>query len=398
MTTRLHAAFVAICAIAAATATPAARAGRITLNDTGMTQCIGHQGNWSEDCDKSRQDAAYGRDVNDANPDDGVAGFSFSKVCRSGERAGEGTCPADPVLGNEPDNWGCVYDNVSGLTWEAKTDDGGIHDFLRPYTNKGGKSRDEPSDAAWLVDATNAEALCGVKNWRLPDVFELQSIVHYGVGTPGTPGGAFVDPTFFPYALSWETWTRDVAVWDSKRAWQINFDGGDINIEQRFYTGASARLVHKTTRALSRGDESLAKNRFIPSDDGTEVSDTLTGLVWSRCVVGMVWVNGAQTCEGTATEFKWADALDYAKANQEGGWRIPNVKELTSLADYEKPSPPAIDIGAFPNTPTAHLSSTPSFDQKLYVKWVSFGRGVVLQTDVTSGDSFPLRMVRRGRE
>lgn len=384
--------------VAASMAATAAWGRRVTLNDTGMTQCADSKGNWSSDCAKSRQDAAYGRDVNDAEPNDGVAGFSFHKVCRSGQMAGVGTCPADPPLGSGPDDWGCVYDNVSELTWEAKTNDGGMHDFQRTFTNKGGKSRDEPSDAAWLVDATNAEALCGAQTWRLPDVSELQSIVHYGIGVPDGSGSTFVDPTFFPYALSWETWTRNGAVWDSKRAWRINFDGGDINVEQRFYTGASARLVHKPARALSDSDKALAKSRFIPSVDGTDVTDTLTGLVWSRCVVGMVWANVTQTCEGTATEFSWAEALDYAKANRTGGWRIPNVKELISLADYEKESMPAIDTEAFPNTPTAHLSSTPYFETKLYVKWVSFGRGVVTESDVTSGDAFPIRMVRRGRE
>jgi hypothetical protein len=84
MKTRIHAAVVVLCAIAGAAVTPLTMAGRITLNDTGVTQCIDHQGNWSSECTKSRQDAADGRDVDYADPNDGVAGFSFRKVCRSG--------------------------------------------------------------------------------------------------------------------------------------------------------------------------------------------------------------------------------------------------------------------------------------------------------------------------
>ena len=56
MKTPIHAAVVVLCAIAGAAVTPLARAGRITLNDTGMTQCIDHQGDWSSECTKSRQD------------------------------------------------------------------------------------------------------------------------------------------------------------------------------------------------------------------------------------------------------------------------------------------------------------------------------------------------------
>jgi hypothetical protein len=74
------------------------------------------------------------------------------------------------------------------LTWELKTVDGGTHDGQRLYTNLGRKARDEISDIAWLVNATNAEALCGATNWRLPEAIELQSIVDYGIGAPGMAG------------------------------------------------------------------------------------------------------------------------------------------------------------------------------------------------------------------
>jgi hypothetical protein len=400
MRARMHAMLAASCVAAFATATPAVWAHRITLNDTGMTQCIDHQKNWSSDCTKSHQDAAYGRDVNDADPDDGVAGFSFRKVCRSGQMAGEGTCPVDPVLGGGPDDWGCVYDNISQLTWEAKTADGGMHDGNRAYTNKGRKARDEPSDAAWLIDATNAEGLCGATNWRLPDVLDLQSIVDYGRGTPDTPGGSFIDPVYFPNNWAGMNWTRTDHVFDSKRAWYVNFAGGRISVAQRFDDQSlSARLVHNATHSLSIGPAALAKNRFIPSDDGTEVTDTMTGLVWRRCAAGMVWDNNSQTCDGTATEYSWTDALDYARANREGGWRLPNVKELFSIADHKTQSP-AIDQLAFPGTPPSQLvlSSTPvNHIGDVYVQIVSFGNGAGEQQEVARF-SWQLRLVRRGRE
>jgi len=395
---RLHAAFAALCAVVVVATPPAAAwARRITLNDTGMTQCIDHQNEWSAECAKSHQDAAQGRDVHEADPRDGEAGFSFRKVCRSGEKAGEGSCPADPKLGDGPNDWGCVYDDVTQLTWEAKTADGGVHDYLRRFTNKGKRARDKPSDAAWLVDATNAEGLCGATNWRLPDELELQSLVDYGVGTPGR-GGAFIDRTFFINSFLSLTWTRTEYVRDSKRAWYVDFTSGRVAAEQHFYPDASARLVHRTLSSGLQGQVVLVKDRFISSSDGTEVTDRLTGLVWSRCSAGMTWNKRAQTCDGAASEFYWKDALDYARANREGGWRLPNAKELFSIVNHLTESP-AIDHLAFPNTPRVTFwSSTPMYSPSgIYVQVVEFDSGMVYQFDYNF-DRLALRLVRRGRE
>lgn len=396
MAHHVRATLTVLCGFACAVASPTTRAGTTTLNDTGMTQCIDHQKQWSSDCAKSRQDAADGRDVRDAAPDDGEAGFSFRKVCRSGQMAGEGSCPADPVLGTGPDDWGCVYDNVTRLTWEAKTADGGTHDGQHFFTNKGGKASDDEHDAAWLVDATNAEALCGSTKWRLPDVPELQSIVNYGAGAPN--GGApLVDRSFFPNTFPYQTWTRTQNRLDPKSGWYMSFQEGRASVVKGF----EARSVRLLFRANHEADSrsGVAKDRFVPSPDGAEVTDNLTGLIWQRCPVGTAWNAGSETCTGTATEFSWVEAQDYAASNRTGGWRIPNVKELFSLVDFTTPSP-AIDHVAFPNTPTSppFLSSTPFDDDGVInVQVVSFFRGFAEQMDAYS-TRWPLRLVRRGRK
>jgi hypothetical protein len=381
----------AICAIAGAVLTPPAVAGRISLNDTGMTQCASEANIWSTECAKSRQDAAYGRDLSDAAPEDGIAGFSYRKVCRSGQWAGEGSCPPDPALGNGPDDWGCVYDNVSQLTWEAKTADSGVHDGNRQYTYKRINAPDDPTDVDWLVASTNGEALCGAVNWRLPDVIELQSIVNYGMGIPGM-SGPFVDQAFFPNAFSGLAWAKDTYFWDSARAYQVDFRNGSVDIFKRSIPHA-ARLVHEAAQTA------LAKVRFIPSPDGMEAKDTWTGLVWSRCPVGMVWESKFEVCGGNATFFQWEDALRYAKAHREGGWRIPNVKEMLSIIDTRKE--PAIDFDMFPNTPLdfPFLTSTPmeSPEGILSLQVVQMRSGYVTQVWVGSGKNRPLRLVRGGR-
>jgi hypothetical protein len=399
MTSHIRLTLAVVGAVALASATPAVRAHRTTLNDTGMTQCIDHQGNWSTECARSRQDAAYGRDVDNADPNDGVAGFSYRKVCRSGDMAGEGNCPIDPVLGAGPDDWGCVYDNVTQLTWETKTNDGGMHSYLHQFSNRGKRARDDSSDAAWLVDATNTEALCGATNWRLPDILELESIVDYGGGAPAK-AGLYLDVAFFPFDKPGETWTRMERVNEPKQAWYVRIQGGNIGSKQRFDSSGNARLVHRVAHTSSSRHMQSADDRFIPSVDGTEVTDTMTGLIWRRCSEGMVWNNASQTCDGTDARFDRKEALDYIKAHREGGWRIPNVKELLSIADQSTRFP-AIDQVAFPNTPLVQyvLSSTyaDAFGD-LHLKIVDFSYGVVREEDTVRGNSWSLRLVRRGRE
>jgi Protein of unknown function (DUF1566) len=89
--------------------------------------------------------------------------------------------------------------------------------------------------------------------------------------------------------------------------------------------------------------------------NGVEVTDSRTGLVWARCSAGQS-LNGT-ACTGTANTYTHEQALSYAAS--QSGWRLPNVKELASLADKGCQNP-AIDSTAFPNTVTSlYWSSSP---------------------------------------
>jgi hypothetical protein len=395
----VHEAIAASFSICLMAISPSALAKRITLNDTGLTQCT-KNGAWSSECDKSRQDAAYGRDASQLDPKDGWAGFSFRKVCRSGEMSGEGSCPEDPVQGDGPNDWACTYDNVTELVWEMKTADDGKHGRLHFYTNKGKKYRDDPGDAAWLIDSVNSESLCGATNWRLPNVVELQSIVNYGAGADNAPPGGWVDQNFFPNNYSGENWTSTGNFSDPRSAWTVYFVDGDVSFAKRFDSHKGARLVHSQAGEAAARTHASGKPRFIPSDDGTEITDTMTGLVWRRCAEGMTWDNVTLACEGTALQFTWKEALHHAGDNREGGWRMPNIKELVSIVDYST-ARPAIDSEAFPDLPGSHgfISSTPDIrDDGVYVRIVSFFEGQAYDLRSDSSTSSYLRLVRKGRQ
>lgn len=90
-------------------------------------------------------------------------------------------------------------------------------------------------------------------------------------------------------------------------------------------------------------------DRFSYSSSGSEVTDNATGLTWRRCAEGMTW--SGSTCTGSAATYTHEGALQQAQSQSSGqNWRLPNVKELSSIVDDRRISP-AIDPVAFPNTP-----------------------------------------------
>lgn len=134
---------------------------------------------------------------------------------------------------------------------------------------------------------------------------------------------------------------------------------------------------------------------YVISPDGLEVTDQKTGLIWRRCAEGMQVIDG--TCTGTALTFTHDAALQRAadQVSPTAIWRLPNIKELTSIADKSL-SNPAIDATAFPATPASYFwSSSPyAFDVfgETYVWGVYFLIGYVYHVPRT-GTNY-VRLVR----
>jgi len=135
---------------------------------------------------------------------------------------------------------------------------------------------------------------------------------------------------------------------------------------------------------------------YTISTDGSEVTDQKTGLIWRRCSEGMSW-NGT-TCAGTASTYTHEAALQRAAAQASStgvAWRLPNIKELTSIADKSR-SNPAIDTTAFPATPANWFwSASPDVGGSNYAWFVYFYYGGV---DGNGRDSsYYVRLVRAGQ-
>ncbi len=90
------------------------------------------------------------------------------------------------------------------------------------------------------------------------------------------------------------------------------------------------------------------EGRFIDHGDGT-VTDTCIGLMWQKDTAD---IDGSGDI-GDGDMVLWKDALQYCENLEFAGytdWRLPNVRELQSIADYQR-SNPAIDpvFGAVSN-------------------------------------------------
>ena len=216
------------------------------LNDTGITKCANNT-NWFNDCSQGNlldfaglnQDAQVGRDYLVASSQisktgAGSAGFDFSKISSTGQ-----------IIASNAIAWACVQDNVTGLMWEAKTTDGGIHEATKTYawystnylTNGGdiGESKNGQNTDVFIKQV-NTQKLCGYQDWRLPNKAELDSIINYGTYSPA------IDSQYFVNTQNGYYWTADSVANGTTSAWAINFRDGS---ESASYKGSAyyVRLV-----------------------------------------------------------------------------------------------------------------------------------------------------------
>jgi len=139
-------------------------------------------------------------------------------------------------------------------------------------------------------------------------------------------------------------------------------------------------------------------NRFKPVPEIHEyiVGDSVTGLYWQGCIAGLTM---DYCLVGTAVTYTLDDALDYCAdlhwAGFESGWRLPNVKELSSIVDRKEISP-SIDKEVFLETPSNFFWSSTIYSYYAHFAfYVEFNEGSVGLEDKFS-KSYNVRCVRDG--
>ena len=313
------------------------------------------------------EDCELGRDATNNDPNDGHAGFSFTRLNADGSAyTGSGDYGTDP--------WSCVLDNVTGLIWEVKTNDNTLRDRDEGFTwydpdNTTYTGTESSQDTADFVEYFNGNnevnsgnGLCGQTNWRLPTVQELVGISDFSTYEP------VVDTSYFPNARTgaseW-SWTADLNSDTANLpgyAWLYSYYTGSTRSGGNGLGTTSSsryvRLVSSSEVVKSYfNDYSSDGGRYTDHEDGT-VSDNRTGLMWMKCIYGQAHNLSDNSCgvTGVGAGGTWQEAFAKVAAINEGvgifgytDWRLPNMKELLSLVDLSSFEPP-INQGIFPST------------------------------------------------
>jgi len=256
-------------------------------------------------------------------------------------------------------DWAMVRDNVTGLIWEVKTDDGSIHDGADTY------SWQDAQDV--FISALNTTGFGGYSDWRLPSIKELTSIVNRGLFSPA------INSDYFPSTMPSNYWSSTVYASNSIFAWQEDFENGNA--------GNDNKSTSYYVRAV-RGEQPASLGSLTTNTDST-VTDTSAGLMWQQKTPGPM---------------NWEGGLSYCEALTLGGytdWRLPNINELQSIVDYSKNNP-ATDTDAFPGTFSSKYWTSTSVASETSMGWqVFFYDGDVI-TNTKSTVSY-VRAVRGGQ-
>ena len=296
----------------------------------------------------------------------GVNAYNLNRY-QDGYRTTVNPMSYSPVSGQSSAD--CMRDNVTGLVWEVKAAAGvraSSHTYRRTLGFVG-----DPTTTGAYVSTVNSMNLCGFNDWRLPTMEELHGLLHFG-----NTSGPRITTSAFPNTQEANYWTLTDSS-SSDIAWYVNFDGGPSSTSLK----SALRPVRLVRGPAWTGPRYLVTNRAYPGDaPNNAVIDRRTGLTWRRCLEGQVW--GGASCSGMLSRFVHEQALSYSRS----GWRLPNVKELASLAsrsDYA----PSLDATAFPGASDLYTWSTTPYVSSSQNAWrVNFYAGLVEQPSRDAND------------
>lgn len=139
----------------------------------------------------------------------------------------------------------CATVQKSGLTWELKTDDGGVHDKDNVY-RWGGIGAEKTGviffdDWNDLLNTANTEKLCGFDDWHVPTIEELKTLVTHTDKKP------VIDTATFPLTLTVPYWSVSTYQNYPEHAQTVDFGSGASN----YYNGFRGdRLPVRLVRSI----------------------------------------------------------------------------------------------------------------------------------------------------
>ncbi len=225
---------------------------------------------------------------------------------------------------------GTVTDNVTGLMWSKSpdlNDDGTIN------------SADKLSYAAASAKA-DSFTLAGYDDWRLPTIKELYSLIDFrGLDPSGYQGDSsglvsFIDTDYFEFGFGDTAAGERIidAQFASATLYGSTTMGGNktmfgVNLADGRIKGYPSEREKTFYVFFVRGNPNYGVNEFADNGNGT-ITDHATGLTWDQ--------------DDSGAAMNWEEALTWVEQQNAAGykgysdWRLPNVKELQSLVDYNR--------------------------------------------------------------
>jgi len=177
----------------------------------------------------------------------------------------------------------------------------------------------------------------GYQDWRLPTIKELYSLILFSGTDPRIEDNStdalvpFIHTEYFDFAFG-DTDAGERII-DAQFASSSSYVDGEllfgVNFADGRIKGYGLKMPfgnkEKTFFVLYvRGRETYGINDFQDNQDGT-ILDKATRLMWMA--------------EDSGNGMNWKEALSYAENAEFAGytdWRLPNVKELQSIIDYNR--------------------------------------------------------------
>jgi hypothetical protein len=324
------------------------------LGDSNQRYCCG-DGEW----------ATYGEAILDECPAPGEdyygqdAQFGWDTLHDHSERYTRSVpVPDEPI----------VEDHATGLIWQGCGS-----------TSRGADCEIDVTGGSlqWKQAIAHCDALAwgGFHDWRLPDRFELESLV-METGTV-----FFIDDDAFPYSgLEW-TLSRSAEEWTEYGSAFVAWYYHGAIYNQDIYKDSSARCVrgvpNPRPRARWERDTAIVHQPVV--------HDHATGLVWQGCPKGL----GGDDCQlGSVETTTWKGAFEtcaFLSSLGWGGrddWRVPSRHELSSIVDdrFFEPAldPEAFDVTYYDDTwggTTWTSTSVKHFDDAPEARTVSLATG-----------------------
>ncbi|MEC9492570.1 Lcl domain-containing protein [Flexistipes sp.] len=241
-----------------------------------------------------------------------------------------------------------VTDETTGLMWQDDTDAENV-------------DINWPKAKTYCQNKTHG----GYSDWRLPTIKELATIVDSGKYSPS------ID-SVFENVLSTRYWSSTTFSNDNSSAWDIVFISGRDSVDTK-----TATYIVRCVRGNSLPESSFSR-------DSTEeiVTDNTTGLIWQ---------------DNETVSMKWENAINYCESLNLGGatdWRLPNINELRSIADYNEYYP-AIDP-VFENVQSYRYWSSTTYSRYTYKAFsINFINNEYYFYD--KNDDYNVRCVRAGQ-